>query len=100
VMAAITDCANRSEYGHVAIAKELGLGVRTLQRRIAEHGTTLRALVERVREANAVAFLDNPALSIDEVAILLGYTHERAFRRAFERWQGQSPAAFRRARSP
>jgi len=48
------------------------------------------------RRAHAQRLLRDPSLSIEEVAERLGYASERSFRRAFERWEGVTPAGFRR----
>ena len=96
VREAIAVNAQRCEYGVEAIAKRLGVSVRSLQRQVASSGTTLRRLIDEVREANARRLLTEENLSVDEVGFLLGYSSEGAFRRAFTRWTGHSPAQLRR----
>ncbi|MEM6295342.1 MAG: AraC family transcriptional regulator ligand-binding domain-containing protein [Myxococcota bacterium] len=89
--------AARGEYGAEALARSLGMSLRTLQRRVTEQGTSVSALVDGVRAVMARQLLADLDLSLYEVTIALGYTSESAFRRAFRRWMGQSPAAYRRA---
>ena len=43
------------------------------------------------------AYLEQPELSLAEIAYLLGFTSTPGFYRAFKRWFGETPAAFRAA---
>jgi AraC-like DNA-binding protein len=97
IRGAIAQNAERSEYGADALARRLGTSLRALQRLTCAHDTTLQALLEEAREMNARRLLSDGRLSIEEVAFLLGYSEDRAFRRAFKRWTGQTPAQVRRA---
>ena len=96
VRRAIAQNAERQEYGAEAVARSLGVSLRVLQRRVAGEGTTLRKLLDEVRFAQAKELLEDRRLSVDEVAFILAYSDERAFRRAFKRMTGSSPAQFRR----
>lgn len=78
-------------------AARLGLAGRTLRRRLAEHETSFQALCDDVRESLARQYLAERSLPIAEIAFLLDFADERAFRRAFQRWTGSSPASFRSA---
>ncbi len=89
--------AARQEYRAAALARHLGMSLRTLQRRLDALGTSVRALIDDVRAATARQLISDPALSLFEVAHALGYSTESAFRRAFRRWTGQSPAHYRRS---
>jgi AraC-like DNA-binding protein len=80
-----------------AIARRLGLSPRSLQRRLAEEGTTFARLVDETRRAVALELLSDRRVTIEEIAFLLGFADVRGFRRAFERWTGTSPRAFRAA---
>ena len=73
-----------------------GLGVQALQRRLRRVGLTYRALVERARHARARALLVETRLPLTEIAFSLGYGDHANFTRAFRRWEGCSPSAFRR----
>jgi AraC-like DNA-binding protein len=75
-------------------AQDAGMSARTLQRRLHAEGTSFEDLVEGVRRARAMAFLD-ARVSIGEVAYLLGYAEPSVFHRAFKRWTGTSPEAWR-----
>lgn len=95
VRAAIASLARQSKFGAEDVANAVGMSVRTLQRHTSKHGASLRELIDEAREASASRLLADRRLSIDEVAFLVGYSDDRAFRRAFQRWTGTSPAAFR-----
>ena len=97
----IRDAAARNvaqgEYSAAALARRLGMSLRTLQRRVDELGTSVRSLTDEVRAVTARQLLSDPDLSLFEVAFALGYSTESAFRRAFRRWTGLSPAHYRRS---
>ncbi|MEM9462398.1 MAG: AraC family transcriptional regulator [Myxococcota bacterium] len=94
---AVADNAEHAEYGAEALARRVGMSLRKLQRVMAEHGSTVRGVLEEAREANARQLLSDHRLSIPEVSFLLGYSEDRAFRRAFKRWTGVTPAQLRRS---
>ncbi|WNG39414.1 AraC family transcriptional regulator [Archangium violaceum] len=77
------------------VAARLGLHVRTLQRRLRERGLSLHVLGDEVRQELARVHLANPRLPLAEVAFLLGFSEPSAFHKAFRRWTGLSPGAFR-----
>ncbi|MFT3767910.1 MAG: AraC family transcriptional regulator [Minicystis sp.] len=79
------------------VAGELGLHARTLQRRLAEQGTTFQAVLDEVRRAYAERALRDDRLALTEIAFLLGFSDPSNFHRAFRRWTGTTPAAFREA---
>lgn len=79
------------------VAAELGTSERTLQRRLAEEGTSLRTIAGQQRYGRARALLSDPRLSIADVSARLGYRNAPAFTRAFRSWSGLTPAEFRRA---
>lgn len=89
--------AARGEYDAGALARRLGMSPRTLQRRTADLGTSVRSVVDEVRIASARQLLADPEIGLIEIAIALGYSTDSAFRRAFRRWTGQSPTQYRRS---
>lgn len=81
------------------VAPTLGMSRRTLQRRLGEEGLSFRRILSDLRQNRALRLLQDPALTLVEVALLLGYADETAFQRAFRRWRGTSPGRWRRARA-
>ncbi|MDF2117654.1 AraC family transcriptional regulator ligand-binding domain-containing protein [Roseiarcaceae bacterium H3SJ34-1] len=77
------------------IARELGTSERTLQRRITEEGTTFREILAAARQELGEHLLLDSSISIDEVAILLGYQDTSSFYRAFKERQGVTPHNWR-----
>ena len=80
-----------------AVARELGLSDRTLQRRIVDDGTTFRQLLLEARQELAREYLNKPDIDVAEVAYLLGYEDANSFYRAFRTWEGTTPAQLRSA---
>lgn len=88
-------CVREGEPDQSAIAKALALSERTLQRRLQEEKVTFAQLVDEVRQDLARMYLADPGLAVFEIAFLLGYSEPSAFNRAFKRWTGASPSAYR-----
>jgi AraC-like DNA-binding protein len=81
------------------VAAELKMPVRTLQRRLEEASLNFRLMVEDVRRTSAEQYLRDNRMSLAEMATALGFADHASFNRAFKRWTGSSPGAFRRALS-
>lgn len=77
------------------MAGRLKMSVRTLNRALAAEDTSYRRLLEQLRRELAVGHLADNRLSVTEVAFLLGFSDQSAFHRAFRRWTGRTPSAFR-----
>jgi AraC-like DNA-binding protein len=77
------------------VARDLGTSRRTLQRRLAAAGASYQDLLDETRREAAERYLAESSLSIAELGYLLGYSEPSAFHRAFKRWFGRSPQAFR-----
>jgi AraC-like DNA-binding protein len=83
-----------------AIAGQLGVSSKTLERRLAEQGESFSALLDRTRFNAVTHYLEDPDMRLTQVAYLAGYTEAAALVRAFKRWTGETPARFReRSRS-
>ena len=92
---AIVDNAQRGDYATTSAAGRANLSLRSAQRLAAAHGTSLLGMIQEVRAANAKELLRDPEIGIEAVALIVGYSDDRAFRRAFKRWTGQTPSDFR-----
>ena len=83
-----------------AIARGLDLSARTLHRRLAEEGTSYRAIREALRREQALLRLEKTGKSIAEIATDLGYSEPSAFFRAFVGWTGMAPTLYRKHNTP
>jgi AraC-like DNA-binding protein len=77
------------------VAQELGMGIRTLQRRLNDAGFTFQQLVEDTRRELARHYLKQRAVELNEAAFLLGFEDANSFFRAFQGWEGTSPNEWR-----
>ncbi len=82
-----------------SLAASLRLSPRSLQRRLAASGQSVRGLLATTRATLALEALALPAVSVDEAARRLGFADPSAFTRAFHGWHGLSPRAWRRGRA-
>jgi len=78
------------------LAHHFAMHQRTLNRRLKDSGTSFRELYAEARHQTARRLLYDTRSSIDYIATLLGYSDTTAFNRAFSRWEGVPPAAWRR----
>lgn len=78
-------------------ARELGIGTRTLQRRLAAENTTWLTVLNQTRERLARHYLETTKMSPAEVSFLLGFKDPNSLFRAFHRWTGTTPESWRAA---
>lgn len=78
------------------VARAMHVSARTLKRRLAAEQTSFTALLEQARRARAEELLRAPRRTLDEIAAELGYADAAGFSRAFRRWTGSAPGAWRR----
>lgn len=78
-----------------SIASELGIGSRTLQRRLSEGGHSFQSVVDRARKDLAQRLLRETDYTLAEIAFLTGFSEQSAFTRAFKRWASQTPRSYR-----
>lgn len=82
------------------VAEHLDVSPRTLRRQLAAEGVRFQQLQETLRRRRALDLLRRGDLSIDEVAYALGYSDPSNFGRAFRKWEGLAPSAWRRRHQP
>lgn len=78
------------------VARLLDVHPRTLQRRLADEGTTFAAVLDDVRQSVARRYLVTTDLPLSQVAGLLGFSEQAVLSRACRRWWGQTPREVRR----
>ncbi|ANM06544.1 AraC family transcriptional regulator protein (plasmid) [Rhizobium phaseoli] len=79
-----------------ALAADMRMPSSTLRHRLHDEGQSYAAIKDDIRRDLAVELLLNSTKTIGEIAVLLGYSEPSAFFRAFRKWMGKSPEAFRR----
>jgi AraC-like DNA-binding protein len=87
-----TRLQSRKDSRAASLARELGVSVRTMARRLDAEHTSHRAILDRVRAEMSQRYLDD-GLAVKEVADVLGFADASAFHRAYRRWFGHSPSA-------
>jgi AraC-like DNA-binding protein len=95
VRSAIWAYVHQGEHGLAPTADKLGLGVRSLQRKLAEHRTSFREVLDDVRRTKALDLLREGKL-VDEVAQTIGFRNTNTLYRAYRRWTGESLGKARR----
>lgn len=73
------------------IANVIKLSPRSLQRHLAQAGTSFQQILDQTRQAMTVRYLKESDLTLIQIAGILGYSDQSAFTRAFQRWYGVSP---------
>lgn len=78
------------------VAQRLGIGERTLQRRLQNSGLSYYDIVDSARKNLACKLMRTTDLSLTDIALMVGFSETSAFSRAFKRWSGESPSVYRR----
>src|SRR5262249_11963297 len=78
-------------------ARAMGFSQRTLRGRLAGERVPFSGLLEKARRERALLLLRSGELSLDVVADRLGYSTVSNLVRAFRRWTGLTPTAYRRS---
>jgi AraC-like DNA-binding protein len=86
---------NGSELDLAQAARRLHTSERSLKRHLEAEGTSYRRILAEVRLEKARALLRVPDLTVEHIAERLGYTDGANFTRAFRKWSGESPRAYR-----
>jgi AraC-like DNA-binding protein len=79
------------------VSAALHVSPRTLRRKLEAQGHSMSALFDQGRRDRALSLLGQPELSLAQISERLGYHSVQNFERAFRRWTGTTPAAYRRA---
>lgn len=77
------------------VAGRLAVSARSLRRHLAAEGTSYHDLVEKTRSELAQRYLQDPKLTVSEIATLVGFSEPSPFLRAFRRWTKLSPSVYR-----
>lgn len=77
------------------VAGQLGMAERTLQGRLRKQGVSFQEVLDGLRRSLAAIYMQDSRLSLTEIGLLLGFSEQSSFTRAYRRWHGQSPARAR-----
>jgi len=77
------------------VAERLFMSSRTLKRRLQQAGLGFQQLLDEARKRDAIKLLQNTSLTIEQIALRLGYTDPANFTRAFKKWTGDTPSKYR-----
>lgn len=87
------DCASWPDLEQVA--QQLHVSPQTLRRHLREEGSSFQELKDHLRRDLAIYHLGRDELSIQALAEQLGFSEPSAFHRAFKKWTGLTPGAYR-----
>ena len=96
VKAAIIDQLPSGNVTEDSVAEAVYTSKRSLQRKLNEKGTTFKTILTEVRQDLALKYIYDRKLTLTEISFMLGFSEMSSFSRAFKRWTGESPKAFRR----
>lgn len=77
------------------VAKQLHMSERSLKRKLGEHGTNFRKMLDTLRYQDSIRLLKKSEMKIEVIAERLGYSDPANFTRAFRKWTGTTPSDFR-----
>jgi len=78
-----------------AFARDFGISPSSLRRKLREEGQNFHDLRESIRKQRSLYFLNQTHKSIDAIAAATGYSESSTFHRAFKKWTGLTPQAYR-----
>ena len=78
-----------------AVCERVGQNERTLQRSLAKMGLNFQDVVDELRMNMAIEYIRNDYNFLD-IAMMLGYSEQSAFHRAFKRWTGMPPSRYKK----
>lgn len=82
------------------LAQDLHVSGTTLQRRLHQEGLSYQRLKDDLRRDIAIDLLAAASMTVSEVAVRTGFQEASAFHRAFKKWTGVSPGAYRKGGRP
>jgi AraC-like DNA-binding protein len=86
---------HKGEANMDAVAGQMALSRQTLFRKLKVEGVTFEQVLDALRHRLALDYLHARKVSVNETAYLVGFSDPAAFSRAFKRWTGASPKAWR-----
>lgn len=82
-------------FGLEDVSQSLGISTRTLQRNLSAENTTFNQQMQSVQKTLALNYIQDSALTIADIAYLVGYTDPSSFSRAFKKWTGKTLSQYK-----
>lgn len=92
---AVLGAAQGTYPGLEFVAARLHMSGRSLKRKLQQEGRSFLELLDEARRSDSVRLLSDPQFGINQIAERVGYTDPASFTRAFRKWTGQTPTAYR-----
>lgn len=94
----VRTCIRHIANGIVAadVAKDLNMSSRSLFRRLKDEGISFKEIANDAKKTLALEYLTESALSVETISARCGYQDPSNFRKAFRKWTGKAPTAFRK----
>jgi len=96
----LVEAVHIGQVGIEHVAAGMGLSVRALQRRLAQRDSSYQQRLDQVRWTLADQYLQDQGLGLADIALLLGYSEQSAFQRAYKQWTGKTPHQVRQQQQP
>ncbi|ACA87215.1 AraC family transcriptional regulator [Shewanella woodyi] len=81
------------------VSEQLNMAPWTVRRKLVEEGGSFQQTLNETRRTLSISYVRDTALTLGEIAYLLGFGSPTAFQRAFKRWTGEAPGRFRTSKS-
>ncbi len=99
-VAEVTDtiirCLHEGDADALTVAGRMSMSERTLHRRLKSKGKVFRNILQEIRKSMVLNYLKDPKLTLSEFALLLGYSEQSSFTRAFSKWYACSPLQYQK----
>jgi AraC-like DNA-binding protein len=93
----IVDNLSSGRVSKELVAEKLQLSPRNLDVKLEREGTKFQTVLDHTRHELSMGYIEQSAVSITEIAYLLGFSDASNFTRAFKRWAGKSPTEYRQS---
>lgn len=90
-----SDLLESGAFDQNIVAQHLNCSTRSLRADLQQLNTTYEKVIAQYRERLARRLLSHTHESIDQIVYLTGFSEPSAFSRAFKRWTGETPSAYR-----
>ncbi|WP_156508952.1 AraC family transcriptional regulator, partial [Oleiphilus sp. HI0132] len=92
----IIRCLHEGDADTNTVASRINMSERTLHRRLKSKGKVFRDILQEIRKSMVINYLKDPKLTLSEIALLLGYSEQSSFTRAFSTWYKCSPLQYQK----